>query len=149
MIFYGKSIIKLTVYSHRPSLEELNSLGHTQRKAFRNLIVTDGYTCVVHFPCSIRPANPVHLELQDFAINEIQDLFRACSIDPGRTDTYTTEYNYGESRKLETHEYYSMTGSVARAIRKRQQVIQRIESEIPSPKTANIQEYISTTSVTY
>lgn len=53
-----------------PSLEELNNLGRTQRKAFRNLNVTDGYRCVVLFSRSIRPANPVHLELQDFAKNE-------------------------------------------------------------------------------
>lgn len=66
-----------------PSLEELNNLGQTQRKAFRNLILTDGYTCVVYFSRSIRQANPVNLELEDFAMNEIQDLFRTCSIDPG------------------------------------------------------------------
>ena len=108
---------------------------------FCNLVLTDGYTCVVNFSRARRPAD-VDLELQDFNAEEIGRHFRPCAIDPGRTDAFTAEYSDGQSRSLGTHEYYSMTGSLARSrqlnIRKREHNVQETETNIPTPKVTTL-----------
>ncbi|CAO3622485.1 unnamed protein product [Mucor hiemalis] len=97
-------------------LEGLLNLPETKGKAFRNMLVTDGYTCVVHFSRQItRPTHQPSLNLEDFNSNEVETFFRPCTVDPGRTDAFTAEYPDGQSRSLGTHEYYSMTGSLARS----------------------------------
>ena len=131
---------KLTIVSHY-SLEGLTTLHQTKQQMFRNLVLTDGYTCVVNFSRARRPAD-VDLELQDFNAEEIGRHFRPCAIDPGRTDAFTAEYPDGQSRSLGTHEYYSMTGSLARSrqlnIRKREHNVQETETNIPTPKVTTL-----------
>jgi hypothetical protein len=87
------------------------------------------------------------LELDDFETHEVDQFFRPCAVDPGRTHAFTAAYPDGQSRRLGTNEYYNMAGTISRNHKlekmKQDSGIQQLESAIPSPKTANIRNYLA------
>lgn len=115
---------------------------------FTNQILCDGYSC--HFQFA-RPAKgtPTELELEDFESAGIDNYYRVCAIDPGVKNLFTASYGEGEEsheiRRCTGKEYYHMTGSPQRnkqLLRKKKQAgIDKIETEFPTAKTADIEVY--------
>jgi len=87
----------------------------------------------------------VQLELSDFNTTEIEECFDPIFIDPGRTHAYTSIQGDNDFRRLSTKEYYDMSGAKKRNSdmqqKKRQEEIDQLESNIPSPKTVNLNNY--------
>ena len=115
---------------------------------FLNSVYTDGYTCRTSFSRKAQPISPynkVSLEVDDFNSEEIDQYFRPCTVDPNRTDVFVSYHGGNDLRRLSTAEYYNMNGTVNRRKleqdRNRRSNIEHIESHIPSPKTANVQQY--------
>ena len=131
------------------SFEQLLNLPQTKGRMFLNSIYTDGITCRVSFARN----NPrredretVTLNVGDFSQREISQYFRPCTLDPGRRDAFVAYYGNNEVRTLSTTEYYSGSGSPNRSRKeialKAEQGIQALETNIPTPKTSNINQYI-------
>lgn len=115
---------------------------------FLNSMYTDGYTCRISFCRKVNPASPydkVSLDMGDFNTEEVDQYFRPCTVDPNRTNVFTSYHGKNDLRRLSTAEFYNMNGTVNRQKleqdRKRRLNIEQIESHIPSPKTANVQLY--------
>jgi hypothetical protein len=123
------------------------------RTAFANHMSTDGFA--INFMFARKKSSPtqnlhdVQLEFEDFTEQEVQDYFQLVAVDPGRTQIFTASYGSGEEphevRRMSTKEYYTMTGS-----KKTNQALQKekiasginiIENNIPTPKTADINQY--------
>ncbi|GAA5809320.1 hypothetical protein MFLAVUS_002727 [Mucor flavus] len=88
----------------------------------------------------------ITLNVDDFMQEGINQHFRPCTLDPGRRDAFVAYYGNNEVRSLSTAEYYHGSGSVNRSRReiglKAQLGIQTLETNIPTPKTSNIDQYI-------
>lgn len=116
---------------------------------FLNSLYTDGYTCRVSFARRAQRQegrDAITLNLGDFTQEEINRHFRQCTLDPGRRDAFVAYYGNNEVRSLPTAEYYHGSGSVNRSRRevslKAQLGIQTLETNIPTPKTSNIDQYV-------
>ncbi|CEG78583.1 hypothetical protein RMATCC62417_13166 [Rhizopus microsporus] len=116
---------------------------------FLNGIYTDGYTCRMLFCGKVLPASAaddVSLELSDFTTDEVDKYFRSCTVDPGRKDAFVSYHGGTDVRRLSSAAYYGMGGTVKRQKlqqgRKKSLGIERIETDMPSPKTASIQQYM-------
>jgi hypothetical protein len=89
------------------------------------------------------------LELDDFTADEINTYLRPCALDPGINNAFTASYGYGEEEhmllSLTTKEYYNkLKNPIEEARLKRRKDasgITRIESNMPSAKTSNIETY--------
>lgn len=104
---------------------------------FTNRFTTNGYQASFHFARASKNAS-VDLELDDF-----------CAIDPGRQHIFQAAYGTGsdqhELRRCSTKEYYQLTGSLQRKKKlqaaKKRNGIEYIESNFPTAKTSNIEQY--------
>ncbi|KAL7326540.1 hypothetical protein PS15p_208868 [Mucor circinelloides] len=116
---------------------------------FLNGLYTDGYTCRVLFARRVLPSSPednICLELGDFSSEEVNKHFRPCTVDPGRRDPFVSYHGGTDIRRLSSIEYYNMGGSVTR-MKKQQKYkqelgIEKIETDIPSPKTASVEQFV-------
>lgn len=116
---------------------------------FLNGLYTDGYTCRVLFARRVLPSSPednIRLELDDFSSEEVNKHFRPCTVDPGRRDPFVSYHGGTDIRRLSSIEYYNMGGSVTR-MKKQQKYkqelgIEKIETDIPSPKTASVEQFV-------
>ena len=115
---------------------------------FTNRFTTNGYQASFHFARASKNAS-VDLELDDFCADEIESYFRPCAIDPGRQHIFQAAYGTGsdqhELRRCSTKEYYQLTGSLQRKKKlqaaKKRNGIEYIESNFPTAKTSNIEQY--------
>ena len=117
---------------------------------FINEVKTDGYTCRFTFVQARRTqttAATTKLELHDFTIDEIERHFRPCTVDPGRSQVFTSYHGNGQLRRFSTKEYYSFGGTISRArVQDRIKVSSRIketETQIPSPNTVFVDKYLA------
>ncbi|KAI7908315.1 uncharacterized protein BX663DRAFT_482507 [Cokeromyces recurvatus] len=102
---------------------------------FLNGLYTDGYTYRVLFARKVLPPSPednICLELNDFTSEETHEDGILLSLIMVTTDIC----------RLSSIEYYNMGGSVRRMKeqqkRKQRLGIEKIETDIPSPKTASV-----------
>jgi hypothetical protein len=109
---------------------------------------TDGYTCRISFCKKIHPSSPVSrtsLQLNDFNNEEIDRYFRPCAVDPGRKDVFTLYHGNTDIRRLSSAGYYNIDGNINRQRkeqdRKKRLNVEAIETRIPLPKTASINQY--------
>jgi hypothetical protein len=88
----------------------------------------------------------ITLNVEDFTQEEINQHFRPCTLDPGRREAFVAYYGNNEVRSLSTTEYYHGSGSVNRSRKevalKAQLGIQTLETNIPTPKTSEIDQYL-------
>ncbi|GAA5810960.1 hypothetical protein MFLAVUS_004388 [Mucor flavus] len=131
------------------SCEKLQALPEQKGKMVPNGLYTDGYTHRVLFARKVLPSPPednICLELNDLSSEEANKHFRPCTVDPGRRDPFVSYHGGTDIRRLSSIEYYNMGGSVTRM--KEQQKhkhrlgIEKIETDIPSPKTASIEQFV-------
>ncbi|KAG2233188.1 hypothetical protein INT48_005026 [Thamnidium elegans] len=131
------------------SVQDLCSLPNTMNKIFIDEVKTDRYTCQFTF-VRRRKENPMinagmKLELQDFTQEEIDLYFRPCTIDPGKSQVFTSYHGNGQIRRTSTKEYYSFGGTLSRmGSQDRIKIrtgIKTVENNIPSPKTINMTKY--------
>ncbi|CEP20187.1 hypothetical protein [Parasitella parasitica] len=133
----------------RNSFQELQELPRQKGRMFLNGLYTDGYTCKVLFARSVpkSPESSIQLDLTDFNQNEIRTFFRTCFVDPGRKNAYTAHYGNEQVRSLSTTQYYHTSGAPERAKHeddlKTHQRIKLLETNIPTPKTAALANYIA------
>jgi hypothetical protein len=93
-------------------------------------------------------ANEAMFTLEDFNLAEINNFFQPCSIDPGRKALFTATVGHNsdshEIRSCTSKERQCYTGSMRRQAfvnnLKSKRGIKEIETQIPSPKTLNIDE---------
>ena len=118
-------------------------------RMFLNGMYTNGYTCRVLLCRKVLPlstADGVSLELSDFTSDEVDKYFRPCTVNPGRKDAFVSYHGGADVRRLSSTEYYNMSGTVnhQKVLQGRKQSLdmERIETNIPSPKTAFIQRYM-------
>ncbi|CAO0803072.1 unnamed protein product [Mucor circinelloides] len=83
--------------------------------------------------------------LREFC-EEVNKHFRPCTVDPGRRDPFVSYHGGTDIRRLSSIEYYNMGGSVTR-MKKQQKYkqelgIEKIETDIPSPKTASVEQFV-------
>ncbi|EPB92523.1 hypothetical protein HMPREF1544_00536 [Mucor circinelloides 1006PhL] len=83
--------------------------------------------------------------LREFC-EEVNKHFRPCTVDPGRRDPFVSYHSGTDIRHLSSIEYYNMGGSVTR-MKKQQKYkqelgIEKIETDIPSPKTASVEQFV-------
>ncbi|KAG2208537.1 hypothetical protein INT47_010233 [Mucor saturninus] len=130
--------------------ENLQALPEQKERMFLNGLYTDGYTCRVLFARKVLPSPPeekIRLELDDLSSEEVNKHFRPCTVDPGRQDPFVSYHGGSDIRRLSSSEYYNMGGNVTRM--KEQQKhkhrlgIEKIETDIPSPKTASAEQFVS------
>ncbi|KAI9354213.1 hypothetical protein BD770DRAFT_474147 [Pilaira anomala] len=86
------------------SAQDLSNLHEKSNKVFINEVKTDGYTCRFTFVQARRrtltaTATTTKLELQDFTKAEIDQYFRPCTLDPGRTQVFTSYHGNGQLRQ--------------------------------------------------
>ncbi|KAI7903923.1 uncharacterized protein BX663DRAFT_542240 [Cokeromyces recurvatus] len=131
------------------SCEKLQVLPEQKGKMFLNGLYTDGYTCRVVFARKVlllSPEDNICLELNDFTNEEVDKHFRPCTVDPGRRDPFVSYHGGTDIRRLSSIEYYNMGGSVRRMKeqqkRKQRLGIEKIETDIPSPKTASVEQFV-------
>ncbi|ORE05866.1 hypothetical protein BCV72DRAFT_263085 [Rhizopus microsporus var. microsporus] len=110
-----------------------------------NEMYTDGYRCRVLFCGKVLPssaADDVFLELSDFTTDEVDKYFRSCTVDPGRKDAFVSSHGGIDVSRLPSAAYHGMGGTVKRQKlqrgRKKSLGIERIETDMPSPKTASV-----------
>ncbi|KAG0163019.1 hypothetical protein DFQ29_003491, partial [Apophysomyces sp. BC1021] len=121
------------------------------RQLFRNQILSDGFSVHLQFSRTKRPKSVVDEEIKvgDLRTDAINEFFRPVAIDPGVRHLFTASYDYGsgehEIRRCSTPEYYALTGSARRNhdLDKKKQAsgVKLIESEFPTAKTANRDQY--------
>jgi hypothetical protein len=93
-------------------------------------------------------ANEAIFTLEDFNLAEINNFFLPCSVDPGRKSIFTATVGHNsdshEIRSCTSKERQCYTGSMRRQAfvnnLKSKRGIKEIETQIPSPKTLNIDE---------
>ncbi|GAA5809637.1 hypothetical protein MFLAVUS_003049 [Mucor flavus] len=128
------------------SCEKLHALPEQKGKRFLNRLYIDGYMCRVLFARKVLPSLPedsICLELNDLSSEKVNKHFRPCTVDPGRRDPFVSYHGGTDIRRLSSIEYYNIGGSVIRM--KEQQKhkhrlgIEKIETDIPSPKTASME----------
>ncbi|GAA5807756.1 hypothetical protein MFLAVUS_001133 [Mucor flavus] len=131
------------------SCENLLALPEEKGRMFLNGLYTDGYTCRVLFARRVLPSSPednIRLELDDFLSEEVNKHFRPCTVDPGRRDPFVSYHGGTDIRRLSSIEYYNMGGSVTRMKKqqkhKQELGIEKIETDIPSPKTASVEQFV-------
>ncbi|KAI7899815.1 uncharacterized protein BX663DRAFT_563531 [Cokeromyces recurvatus] len=129
--------------------EKLQALPERKGKMFLNGLYTDGYTYRVLFARKVLPLLPedtICLELNDFTSEEVDKHFRPCTVDPGRRDPFVSYHGGTDIRRLSSIEYYNMGGSVRRMKeqqkRKQRLGIEKIETNIPSPKTVSVEQFV-------
>ncbi|KAL4213199.1 hypothetical protein AB4K20DRAFT_1864721 [Rhizopus microsporus] len=129
--------------------EELKNMPEQTGRMFLNGMYTNGYTCRVLLCRKVLPlstADGVSLELSDFTSDEVDKYFRPCTVNPGRKDAFVSYHGGADVRRLSSTEYYNMSGTVnhQKVLQGRKQSLdmERIETNIPSPKTAFIQRYM-------
>jgi hypothetical protein len=91
----------------------------------------------------------VQLSLEDFDASEIEQSFQPVAVDPGRNQVFTASYGTSsgqhELRRCSSKEYSAMAGSARRNAQmqkeKKETAMLRIETNLPTPKTANIEQY--------
>lgn len=92
------------------------------------------------------PEDNIRLELDDFLSEEVNKHFRPCTVDPGRRDPFVSYHGGTDIRRLSSIEYYNMGGSVTRMKKqqkhKQELGIEKIETDIPSPKTASVEQFV-------
>lgn len=129
-------------------LAALINLPEQKGKMFLNSLYTDGYTCRVSFARRVETDNldGVRLTLDDFNFDEVTDHFRVSSVDPGRRDAMNSYHGEDDYRRLTTKEYYHASGSPIRMkkedIRKVEEGIKLIETNIPSAKTTSREQFL-------
>ncbi|GAA5815767.1 hypothetical protein MFLAVUS_009282 [Mucor flavus] len=103
----------------------------------------------VLFARRVLPSSPednIRLELDDFLSEEVNEHFRPCTVDPGRRDPFVSYHGGTDIRRLSSIEYYNMGGSVTRMKKqqkhKQELGIEKIETDIPSPKTASVEQFV-------
>jgi hypothetical protein len=123
----------------------------TERQLFNDLMTTDGYSVSVHF--SRKKMEPLTLaktlRVDDWDTSEIREFFRPCAVDPGVGTLITAAYGFGtlehEVRTFTNKEYYSVSGSKQRNIRRNREKVATgisvIESKMPSARTVNETTY--------
>ncbi|GAA5809216.1 hypothetical protein MFLAVUS_002621 [Mucor flavus] len=131
------------------SCEKLQALPEQKGKMFLNGLYTDGYTCRVLFARKVLPSPPkdsICLELNDLSSEEVNKHFRPCTVDPGRRDPFVSYHGGTDIRRLSSIEYYNMDGSVTQMKEQRKHKhrlgIEKIETDIPSPKTASMEQFV-------
>jgi len=68
------------------------------RKMFANKILTDGSSVSFGFSRKAKPHDQgVELELTDFTLEEVTEIFNPCAVDPGRTNAFTAAYGFGDN----------------------------------------------------
>jgi hypothetical protein len=114
-------------------------------------MTTDGYSVSVHF--SRKKMEPLTLaktlRVDDWDTSEIREFFRPCAVDPGVGTLITAAYGFGtlehEVRTFTNKEYYSVSGSKQRNIRRNREKVATgisvIESKMPSARTVNETTY--------
>ncbi|KAI7903137.1 uncharacterized protein BX663DRAFT_485879 [Cokeromyces recurvatus] len=119
------------------SCEKLQALPEQKGKMFLNGLYTDGYTCRVLFAIKVLLSSPednICLELNDFTSEEEGGILLSLV-------TVATDI-----RRLSSIEYYNMGGSVRQMKeqqkRKQRPGIEKIETDIPSPKTASVEQFV-------
>ena len=114
---------------------------------FRNICGTDGFNVDFHFSRSAKSKlADQNLEAQDFDLEEVEEFFRPCAVDPGVATLVTASYGTnGERRRFTNSEYYAVTGSLRRNNEinklKQRSGIQTIESQFPTAKTIRETQY--------
>jgi hypothetical protein len=115
---------------------------------FRNICGTDGFNIDFHFSRRAKPKSIAEQNLvpEDFHIQEVEEFFRPCAVDPGVATLVTASYGIdGERRRFTNNEYYAVTGSGRRNHDlnklKRRSGIQVIESQFPTAKTIRETQY--------
>jgi hypothetical protein len=114
--------------------------------------MTDGYAIDFLFARKKPPGEHirnVELSLGDFNSTEIEQSFQPVAVDPGRNQVFTAAYGTSngrhEMRRFSRKEYYTMIGSTRRNAElqkeKRETGLERIETNMPTPKTTSIQQY--------
>lgn len=128
--------------------DEFNNLPQTKAKMFMNSMYTDGYTCRLLFARRVEnnPLDAIELDISDFDLDEVDDHFRVCTVDPGRRDAFNSYHDDDDVRRLTTKEYYSASGAPQRSKkedrRKIQTGIKDIETNIPTSKTTSDTAFI-------
>ncbi|GAA5801765.1 hypothetical protein HPULCUR_007218 [Helicostylum pulchrum] len=131
---------------HIKSTRDLFTLPDRMNKIFINEVKADGYTCQFTFARGKTEQTPmVKLELQCFSQEGINLYFRPCTVDPGRSQVFTSYHDNGQIRRMSTKEYYSFGGTLSR-MRSQDRIkirigIKTIENNKPSPKTTNVTRY--------
>ncbi|GAA5808492.1 hypothetical protein MFLAVUS_001883 [Mucor flavus] len=131
------------------SCEKLQALPEQKGKMFLDGLYTDGYTCRVLFARKVLPSPPEYnicLELNDLSSEEVNKHFRPCTVDPGRRDPFVSYHGGTDMRRWSSIEYYDMGGSVT-LIKEQQKHkhrldIEKIETNIPSPKTVSMEQFV-------
>lgn len=127
----------------------LESISQDPKKMFANKVVTDGSSLIFLFSREARPnIQNVELELTDFTLEELNELFRPCALDPGRTNAYTAAYGCGpESHAIvryTTDEYYHSLKTKAEVEfkkKKEQTGVDNIEKKFPTAKIISTAKY--------
>jgi hypothetical protein len=116
---------------------------------FANKVLTDGSSVSVVFSRKAKPnEQKVQLELTDFTLEEVGELFNPCAIDPGRTNAYTAAYGFGNKSHMvvryTTKEYYNSpkTSAEKSFLQMKQQAgIMEVEEAMPTAKTCDERKY--------
>ncbi|KAI7904884.1 uncharacterized protein BX663DRAFT_484956 [Cokeromyces recurvatus] len=131
------------------SCEKLQALPEQKGKIFLNGLYTDGYTCKVLFTRKVllsSPEDTICLELNDFTSEEMDKHFRLCTVNTGRRDPFVSYHGGTDIRRLSSIKYYNMGGNVRRMKeqqkRKQRLGIEKIETDIPSPKTGSVEQFV-------
>ena len=119
---------------------------------FRNTINTDGFSVDFSFSRKRREKGILEqdLQLEDFCLEEIENFYRPCAVDPGVNTLLTAAYGHGreahEIRQFSSKEFYSVSGSKQRTCmlnkEKERTGVRLIESSFPSGKTARYLQYL-------
>lgn len=116
---------------------------------FANKILTDGSSVSFVFSRKAKPHDQkVQLELTDFTLEEVVEVFNPCAIDPGRSNAFTAAYGFGDEShmvvKYTTREYYNSLKTPAEESflqMKQQAGIIEVEKAMPTPKTCDEGKY--------
>ncbi|KAG0166591.1 hypothetical protein DFQ30_006989 [Apophysomyces sp. BC1015] len=134
------------------SLEELKNSSEECGTIFAKQIASDGFAIDFQFA---RKSNKgmitVDAELlpSNFTAEEINDHFKPCAVDPGRSQMLTAAYGYenssNEIQRGSAREYYTYTGLPLRQKKleaeKKESGIDNMETKLETGKTQNIEAY--------
>lgn len=139
---------QLTLNCSIVSLEE--ALAKENSVAFMNKIRTDGFTVEFLFARKKRVLDALpELDFVDFSEQELKEDFHLWGADPGRRDVFVMvdghESHPHQVRRISTAEYYTVAGYNKTRSRiqnaKTSKQIDKIETSIPSPKTATLEGF--------
>lgn len=129
------------------------------KKAFANVIKTDGFTADVSILKSVTNNSDDYHHLCDMDVdvsflgdimnNENFEGMSLCGLDPNRNQVFAAAYGDGEIshqvRRCSTKEYYTYTGSMRIAKKETERMkteeVNRVMLEMPTAKTASISKY--------